>query len=77
VKPGIVRAAQLAGVAILPVRAEISRAWRTRSWDGFIIPRIFANIDIVYAPPLFVKRGDPELVVRALQLALDGAGAEV
>jgi lysophospholipid acyltransferase (LPLAT)-like uncharacterized protein len=57
VKPGAVAAAQLAGVPILCIGARASAAWRLRSWDGFVIPKPFARIDVVYAVPITVSAG--------------------
>lgn len=51
VKPGTVAAARRAGAAILPVAAGVTKAWQARSWDRMRIPRPFARIRIVYAPP--------------------------
>ena len=57
-KAGVVAAAQLAGAPILPVAAWASSSWRARSWDGFLIPRPFARVRIVYDAPLAVPRGE-------------------
>ena len=34
-KPGVLAAAQRAGVPVIPVYAEVDRAWRLDSWDRF------------------------------------------
>ena len=55
VKPGVVVAAQVTGVPIVPVAAVSSSSWRLRSWDGFRIPKPFARVRIVYGVPLRVS----------------------
>ena len=57
VKPGVVAAAQLAEVPILCIGARASAAWRLGSWDGFVIPKPFARIDVAYAAPITVGAG--------------------
>jgi lysophospholipid acyltransferase (LPLAT)-like uncharacterized protein len=57
VKPGVVAAAQHAGVPIIPATARLSRAWRLSSWDRFCIPKPFARIDVVYGVPLEIGVG--------------------
>lgn len=54
VKPGAIAAAAVTGAPILPVTARVSDAWRLRSWDGFVIPKPFARVAVVYHPPLRV-----------------------
>ncbi|MGE3616609.1 MAG: lysophospholipid acyltransferase family protein, partial [Gemmatimonadales bacterium] len=50
-KPGILAAAQRAGVPILPIHAQADRAWRLASWDRFVVPRPFARIRVGYGRP--------------------------
>jgi lysophospholipid acyltransferase (LPLAT)-like uncharacterized protein len=57
VKPGIVAAAQHAGVPIIPASARPSGAWWLQSWDRFCIPKPFARIDVVYGPPIHIGPG--------------------
>ena len=61
VKGGLICAAKLAGVPILPVGARVSSAWRLRSWDGFVIPKPFAMVEIVYGAPIRVERDSPNI----------------
>jgi lysophospholipid acyltransferase (LPLAT)-like uncharacterized protein len=48
VNPGIVKLAQLTGGKIFPMHIEYSRCWRLKSWDGFMIPKPFARVDITF-----------------------------
>ncbi len=44
--PGAVWLALRSGTPILPVNVEYSSVWRLGSWDGFIIPKPFAKIEV-------------------------------
>lgn len=72
VKGGVVAAAQLAGVSIIPVAVTVSSGWNLRSWDQSIIPKPFARVQIVYDDPLTLsastQRADG---ARLLQQRLD------
>lgn len=76
VKIGVVAAAQRTGAAIIPVAAAASAAWRFRSWDGFLVPKPFARVRIVYGAPVLVEEGPADLRHGADRLvaALDAAG---
>lgn len=77
-KAGAAAAAQRAGVPMLPIRAEVSRAWRFRSWDRFVLPKPFARIRIRYGAPIDVGPGDEGLErgVRDVQEALNLLGGD-
>lgn len=60
-KPGVVAAAQRAGVRILPIHAEADRAWRFRSWDQFMLPKPFARVRIAYGEPFAISPGETAL----------------
>ncbi|MCU0623199.1 MAG: lysophospholipid acyltransferase family protein [Gemmatimonadaceae bacterium] len=52
VAPGVVKAAQKAGVALIGVRTHADRAWVFRSWDRFTVPKPFARVTYAYTPVL-------------------------
>ena len=58
VKPGIVRAAHLAGVPILPVSAEADRVWHAASWDRLLIPQPLTRVRVAYGPALHPMEAD-------------------
>ncbi len=61
IKPGLVLLAQLSGRALLPMNLEYSSAWRTKSWDGFFIPKPFSRVTFIIGEPVVVRRSaDPE-----------------
>ena len=57
--PGALIASQRSGAAILPVVAVADRAWRLRSWDGFMIPKPFARVTVAYGDPTNVRATTP------------------
>jgi lysophospholipid acyltransferase (LPLAT)-like uncharacterized protein len=60
-KPGVVAAAQRGGGVIVPIHAEVDRAWRLRSWDRFVIPKPAARVTINYGRPFEVAPGEAGL----------------
>ncbi|MEA3187061.1 MAG: hypothetical protein QOD99_891 [Chthoniobacter sp.] len=56
--PGIVRLAQKTGAPLMPTSIEYSRAWRLGRWDGFMIPKPFATVDITLHEYHSVKETD-------------------
>jgi lysophospholipid acyltransferase (LPLAT)-like uncharacterized protein len=46
--PGLVKLAQVTGGFVLPIHVTYSSCWRLKSWDGFMIPRPFATVDIIF-----------------------------
>ena len=46
--PGALVAAQRAGAPVVSVAAGATRAWRLRTWDGFLIPKPFARVTVAY-----------------------------
>jgi lysophospholipid acyltransferase (LPLAT)-like uncharacterized protein len=61
VKPGVVAAAQRAGVPIVPLHAEANSAWRLHSWDRLMIPKPLAKVSITYGRPFEVGAGETGL----------------
>jgi lysophospholipid acyltransferase (LPLAT)-like uncharacterized protein len=68
VKGGAVAAAQHGAAALVPVGAHASSAWRARSWDGFLVPRPFARVRIVYGRPFRVTSGDSGIAAGCAEL---------
>jgi lysophospholipid acyltransferase (LPLAT)-like uncharacterized protein len=57
--PGALVAAHRSGAAVVPLRAEVSRAWRLGSWDRFVIPKPFATITVHCGVPASVPGDSP------------------
>jgi len=72
-KPGVLAAAQRAGVPVLPVYAEMKSGWRLDSWDRFCIPKPFTRIRVAYGTPLRVAPGAEQLTaaIAEARLAMD------
>ena len=56
VQEGVITAAQLTGLPILPIGYELTSKWTAKSWDQFQIPRPFAACKVRTAPPFYVPR---------------------
>jgi lysophospholipid acyltransferase (LPLAT)-like uncharacterized protein len=69
-KPGALLVAQLTGYPVVPLALGASRSWTLGSWDGFLVPKPLATIDIAYLPPRFVPRD-------ASRNTLDGMAREI
>jgi lysophospholipid acyltransferase (LPLAT)-like uncharacterized protein len=44
--PGAPWLAQVSGAALLPLSVEFASYWRLGRWDGFLIPKPFAKVDV-------------------------------
>jgi hypothetical protein len=55
-KTGVLTAAQLTGLPIVPAAAGASRAWWFGRWDRFLVPQPFARIVVLFGPPIAVPR---------------------
>jgi len=56
VQDGVVVAAAMSGVPIVPLEAHPDRAWTLRSWDRFVIPKPFSRCGVVMDELLHVPR---------------------
>jgi len=50
-QPGVLLASERAQAAIVPMRSEVTRAWRLGGWDRFMVPKPFARVRITYGDP--------------------------
>lgn len=75
-KLGPVAVAADRGDPIVPVAWNADRKWVLRSWDRYFVPKPFARVVLVFAPPVRVPRGAGrgtlEAKRRELEAALDG-----
>jgi hypothetical protein len=70
---GIIILAQQAGVPVFPLDLEFSSCWRLKSWDGFIIPKLFATVRIKVAPAFHVRTTATKEEFEAERLRLQSA----
>ena len=67
-QPGAVYIARETGMPILPVGLGFSRAWQMGSWDGFLVPKPFAEARICLGLPVYVPPdADSETIERVRQ----------
>lgn len=67
IQPGIVKLAESTGAGICVIRVDYEKFWRLKSWDGFMIPKPFSNVQIVFEDAFEVEPGmDLEAVRREL-----------
>ncbi len=71
---GVVKLAQVTGGFVLPVHVAYSRCWRLKSWDGFMIPKPFATVeitfDVLHEVPVTTDDAEFEMQRARLQRAL-------
>ncbi len=53
VKPGVAAASIKSGAPIIAVAVEANRGWVLRTWDGLLIPKPFARIEIWLSKPIY------------------------
>jgi lysophospholipid acyltransferase (LPLAT)-like uncharacterized protein len=58
-QPGALVVAQRAHVPVVAIAVRVDRAWRIRSWDGFLVPKPFARVTIAWSDPLIVSGSTP------------------
>jgi len=71
--PGIIFLAQKTGAPVVPVDMEYSSCWRIKSWDRFIVPRLFAKVRVIIGAPHRVKSTSTPEEFEAERLRLQNA----
>lgn len=71
--PGVIKLAQLTGGTVLPMHIAYSRCWRLKSWDGFMIPKPFAVVEITFDTLHHVNAASDEAEFEAERLRLECA----
>jgi lysophospholipid acyltransferase (LPLAT)-like uncharacterized protein len=81
-QPGTLVAAQRAHVPVVPILVHADRAWRLKSWDSFMIPKLFARVTFAYGDPTTIVGSSPreaaaeagrfETIMQQVQHAADG-----
>ena len=54
VKPGLLRIAQVSGMAIVPTITSSQKNWAFRSWDRFLVPKPFSRVIIRFGEPIYI-----------------------
>jgi len=77
VKEGVILAAKLSGLPIVPIAFAASRCKRLRSWDRMIVPLPLSRVVYLYGEPLSVPRdGDVEEWSAKLEERMNRLAAE-
>jgi len=71
--PGIIFLAQKTGAPVVPVDMEYSSCWRIKSWDRFIVPRLFAKVRVIIGAPHRVRSTSTPEEFEAERLRLQNA----
>jgi lysophospholipid acyltransferase (LPLAT)-like uncharacterized protein len=73
VQRGVILAARLSGIPIVPVSFAASRERVMGSWDGFVVPRLFSRGVFVYGAPIALPPDADEGAMDAAAGALEEA----
>jgi lysophospholipid acyltransferase (LPLAT)-like uncharacterized protein len=70
VSGGAIKLAQVTDGLVLPLHVRISSCWRLKSWDGFMIPKPFARVEITFGPAhrIAATASDEEFEAERLKL---------
>jgi lysophospholipid acyltransferase (LPLAT)-like uncharacterized protein len=60
----------MTGLPVIPLAVSASPSWSLGSWDGFLVPKPFAEVRIQYLPPRLVTRDASREELDALAAAL-------
>lgn len=72
-KPGIAILSARTGVPIIPNAVAITRCWRTRSWDRFMIPKPFGHIIYAFGEPIPAPPTEEPEDIERCRLAVETA----
>jgi lysophospholipid acyltransferase (LPLAT)-like uncharacterized protein len=53
---GVIKLAQLTGGKLMPVHIRYDNAFRFPTWDGFLLPMPFSEVEVEFAKPYTVPR---------------------
>jgi lysophospholipid acyltransferase (LPLAT)-like uncharacterized protein len=70
-KSGVISAARMGGVPVLPTAFAARPCYRFASWDRMLLPLPFARVIVYYDEPLPVPRDASDEQIEALRAALD------
>lgn len=76
-KNGVVYLASRTGMPLVPAGVAFDRAWRTRSWDRFALPKPFSQGYIVLGKPIRVAPDADRLTIEGARQDLEQSLGEV
>ncbi len=56
VKPGLLKIAQVAGLPIVPTITSAQKKWCMKSWDRFMVPKLFSRVIIRFGTPITIPK---------------------
>jgi hypothetical protein len=56
VKPGLIKIAQISDAEIFPLFFSSKKAWITKSWDRFLVPKPFTRVAVRWGEPVFIPK---------------------
>jgi lysophospholipid acyltransferase (LPLAT)-like uncharacterized protein len=68
--PGLAWMARATGYPIFPLGLAADRAWRTRSWDRFTLPKPGARVAAAFGEPVHVERAASDDALRAITVEI-------
>jgi hypothetical protein len=71
VQEGVIAAAQITGLPIVPVSYDLAWKLRLRSWDRFLVPLPFSRCDVRTGEPVRVPRDADDAARRAARALLE------
>lgn len=70
-KPGVVLASRAADAPIISLTWTANRVWTLKTWDGFMIPKPFSTIKVVFGSPISLSaKGSLKEDITSLQTQL-------
>jgi lysophospholipid acyltransferase (LPLAT)-like uncharacterized protein len=60
VQDGLLFLAKKTGFPIIPISYSADKVHRFKSWDRFMIPLPFANVKVIYGPPIIISDDMPK-----------------
>lgn len=72
VKSGVIKAAQLTGVPVIPAAGQATRRWEFKNWDIFYTAKPFSRIHLCFGEPITIARNaNKDVGAEKLQLELN------
>ncbi len=57
VQPGVIKLAESSGIPLVTLNAHFGSSWRLKTWDRFVIPKPFSQLEVSFGAPIHVKKG--------------------
>lgn len=71
IQDGVLHMAQKTGAAIIPCGNSAKRAWRAKSWDRYMIPKVRSKAVLIFGPPIYIEPGSGEVGLQEARAKLE------